>query len=561
LRGPLRREGWTGPGRYLLLSGALFLLVAPRLWTDAWLGDFWVHLPAVKELAARPFHPLHPLFGTQQPYAFLSPYAWLLGIAARLSRLQPMQILILQGFVNLALLLAALYAFVATWLGRRTAAVYALLFLLLLWGRDPWVFSSFFHLRSLVFVFPYPSTFAAAVALGSLAAAPHALAAGRKAWAALAVPVLAILWIVHPINAVFLCAGLLACLLEERPRLGRWAALALIVGASVALAFGWPLFPMRQLWFAETDLVHQGNDAMYADALPRIAPALLGLPWLIVRLRRDPRDRLALLALLLAAFIAYGAAAGAWSYGRLLSHLVLVLQVALADACAALEERLDGLRGGSVLRHLVAPSLAALLLAASWSRAVRPTLDEAGRGDPRWLSFLEKEVGRDDVVLTDLESCWYVPSFSGKVVAYGMRLPFVPDHDQRRAAIARFFERGVAPAERLEIIDRYEVAYVLLTKSELADWPALLAELRLIGQVVYSSAQHELLRVRPERGGATNGGQVSNCSISCRSTRGGSGRKPPRPAGRSRLEVRGLAGRFPVYLRLRTSVPGSKEAR
>jgi alpha-1,6-mannosyltransferase len=492
----LRPQWWQGPGRYLLLSGALFLLVVPRLWTDAWLGDFWVHLPAVKELAARPLHPRHPLFGTEQPYAFLSPYAWVLGVAARLSQLRPMEILILQGFVNLALLLAALYAFVATWLGRRAAAVYALLFLLLLWGRDPWVFSSVFHLRSLVFVFPYPSTLAAAVALGSLAAAPRALASGGKAWAALAVPVLAILWIVHPINAVFLCAGLLVCLLNARPPLHRWAALALIVGTSLVLAFCWPLFPMRELWFAETDLVHQGNDAMYAGALPRIAPALLGLPWLLVRLKRDPRDRLALLALILAALVAYGAA-GAWSYGRLLSHLVLLLQVALADACAVLEERLAALRGGRTRQELLAPSLAALLLAASWSSAVRPTLAEAGRGDPRWLSFLESQVGRDDVVLTDLETCWYVPSFSGKVVAFGMRLPFAPDHDERRAAVARFFERGVAPAERLEIIGRYEVAYVLLTKSELADWRALLAELRLIGQVVYSSPGHELLRLRP----------------------------------------------------------------
>jgi alpha-1,6-mannosyltransferase len=485
-------------GRYLLLCGALFLLIAQRSWTDAWLGDFWVHLPALKELAARPFHPRNPLFGGDRPYAFLSPYAWMLGLASRLGHLRPIEVLFLQGLVNLALLLSALHAFVTTWLGRRAAAVYALLFMLFLWGRDPWLFSGFFHLRSLSFVFPYPSTFAAGLALACLAAFPAALAAGSRAWAVLGVAVLALLWIIHPINALFLCIGLLVCSVTAPPPRQR-VSLALAVGASVALAFCWPLFPVWQLWFAEREVVDLGNDTMYGDALPRVAPALVGLPWLLLRLRRTPRDRLAWLGLTLALLVACGGALRLWSYGRLISHVVLVLQVALADACAALEERLARLRRGAVLRHLLAPSLAALLIAGAWPAAVRPILEEAGRGDPLWLGFLEQQVGADDVVLTDLETCWYVPSFSGRVVAYPMRLPFVPDHDARVGAVGRFFERGVPQAERLELIERFGVAYVLLAKARFADWWTLLAELQPLGRVVYSSPEYELLRVDSQR--------------------------------------------------------------
>lgn len=496
----MRLAWWNGPGRYLLLSGALFLLVLHHSWTDAWLGDFWVHVPAVEELAARPSQPRNPLFGDDHPYAFLSPYALLLGLASRLSRLGSIEVVVLQGLVNLTLLLAALYAFVATWLGRRAAAFYALLFMLFLWGRDPWVYSSFFNLRSLAFVLPYPSAFAAALALGGLAMFPRIAGSGSRAWVSLAIPLLAILWIVHPVNALFLCAGLVACCLEvPRPR-RQVAALALAAAASLALAFAWPLYPVRQLWFGEAATVHAGNDVMYHDLFSRIAPALLGAPWLLVRLRRNARDPLALLALCLALLVACGGALGQWSYGRLISHVVLMLQVALADACAALEERLGRLRAGAILRHLLAPSIAAILVAGSWSVALRPTLEEAWRGDPLWLSFLQNQVGRDDVVLTDLETCWYVPSFSGKVVAFPMRLPFVPDHDERQRAVTRFFERGVPQVERLDILQRYGVAYLLVPKGHFADWPALLAELRPFGRVVYSSPEHELLRVTGRAG-------------------------------------------------------------
>jgi hypothetical protein len=269
----------------------------------------------------------------------------------------------------------------------------------------------------------------------------------------------------------------------------------LAVGASVALAFCWPLFPVRDLWFAEREVVDLGNDTMYGDAIPRVAPALLGLPWLLARLRHSPRDRLAWLGLILALLIAFGGTLRLWSYGRLISHVVLVLQLALADACAALEERMARLRRGSVLRHLLAPGLAGLLIAGAWPAAVRPILEEAGRGDPLWLGFLEQQVGADDVVLTDLDTCWYVPSFGGRVVAYPMRLPFVPDHDARVGAVRRFFERGVPQAERLDLIERFGVAYVLLAKQRFVDWQALLAELQPLGRSVYSSPQYELLRL------------------------------------------------------------------
>jgi hypothetical protein len=88
-----------------------------------------------------------------------------------------------------------------------------------------------------------------------------------------------------------------------------------------------------------------------------------------------------------------------------------------------------------------------------------------------------------------------VPAFHGKVVAYPMKIPFVPDHDQRLAAVKRFFEPDVSAVERREIVQRYGVKYELCPKGHFEDWPQRLRAMQELGGSVYSSEDYELLRV------------------------------------------------------------------
>jgi alpha-1,6-mannosyltransferase len=503
---------WRAEGRYLVLGGALFGLLAAHSWTNAWAGDFWIYVATVSELAARPLHPSNPLLGNEYPFAFLSPYTLGLGLVAKATSLGAFDVLVLQGLVNLVLLLGALYFFTATWLRRPAAAFYALLFVLFLWGRDPWLFSSFFHLKSLSLVLPYPSTFAAALALGGLAAFPWVARTRRPVAIGLGVVLGAVLSIVHPVNALFFWMGV-AVYAVGLPRPGRTlGAVALAFSASVALALAWPLFPVKDLWFGQIGQVHAGNAEMYDSPLPRVAPALLGVPWLLWRLRRNPRDPLALLAVALGLAVAYGGLFGRWSYGRLLSHAVLLCQIGLADALAAFEERLLTRPMGARLRPLLAPGTAVLLLALSWSPVVRPVLLEAGRGEADWLGFLRREIDRDDVVLTDLDNGWHVPAFHGRVVAYPMPLPFVPDQADRVEAVERFFTRETPREEREAILDRYGVAYILVPKGA-PPHRAEPAQMRSFGHLAFENERYELLRrlaasgaQPPKRGRGSGGG-------------------------------------------------------
>jgi hypothetical protein len=458
------------------------------------VGDFWIYVATVGELAARPFHPANPLFAEPWAFAFVSPYAVGLGLLARLTGAPAVDVLAAQGLANLVLFGAALYAFVSTWTKRPAAAFYALLFTLFLWGRDPWLFSGIFHLRSLSYVLPYPSTFAAAVALGALAAFPRVDGAPVK-WLPLVVPVSALLFAVHPVTAMFLWVGLGASFLRAPRPLGHWALLGLAAAGSFGLAMAWPLVPMRALWFGQLGRVHEGNDSMYDDPLARIAPALLAVPWLLLRLRRDRRDPLALCALGLAVLVAYGGLSGQWSYGRLLSQVVLMLHVALGDAFAAAEERLGRLQRGAGLRLVVAPVVGVLLVAGSWPVVGAIVRESRHPGDRRWLRFLEERVGRDEVVLTDLDTCWYVPAFRGRVVAYPMQLPFVPDHAERVAAVERFFAPEATEAERRALLARYRVQWVLVPKHHFPERPELPAAIGALGATAHTGPEYDLVRV------------------------------------------------------------------
>jgi hypothetical protein len=477
--------------RYAVLGAAIAVLLGARSRSAAWIGDFWIYAATVGELAVRPLEPLNPLLGSGYAFAFHSPYALALGFVARISGAAPVDVLVAQGMVNLALLAAALFAFVVTWVRRPSAAFYALLFVVFLWGREPWSFSGFLHLRSLAYVLPYPSTFAAAAALGTLAAFAR-LAETPKAWVPLCVGAGALLFAVHPVTALFLWVGLLAWSLGAPRTRVHWMLFAAAAAASFGLALAWPLVPMRELWFGQLARVHEGNDSMYDGPLARIAPALLGLPVLVLRLRRDRRDPLSIATVLLGLLVVYGGVAGAWTYGRLIAPAVLLLQVALADALAGAEVLL---RDRPWPRRLLPAAVAGLLVAGSWTVVGEVAREARHPGDRLWLRFLREHVGRDDVVMTDRDTCWYVPAFAGRVVAYPMHLPFVPDHDQRLAAVGRFFEPGVPESERRALLDRYRVRYVLLPKHHFPDRPELRAELQPLGATVYADVEYELVRV------------------------------------------------------------------
>src|SRR4029450_2707563 len=326
--------------RYLIVSSILLVLMTSQTLNQQWSTDFWEHSAVVRALAAHLLHPDHPLLPVDATHPYFSPYTVAVGALARLLDIGPIGALSIAAVVNLILFLIAFWLFVGRLEASRIAPFYALVFVLLLWGVHPWRWSGFLNLNSLGFGLPYPSMFATAVALLSLWALLVYLEDGKLIWLLGATIGGGRVLLTHPITAVAAGIGATALVVGRLDRRSQriipWLLAA--AGATVLLALVWPYYRVLDL-LSQSAVFTGSHVAMYDLVLLRILPALLGLPVIIQRMRQDRRDPLALMLIGGAAVYAWGGLSGNLTYGRIISFVVLVLQIALGAYFASVERR------------------------------------------------------------------------------------------------------------------------------------------------------------------------------------------------------------------------------
>ena len=496
-----RRYGW--------LAGSLFGAMALRTINQYWAGDFLEHAAVIRELARHPWAPGHPLFAIQAPHPFFTPYTVGVALIARAFQLHPVTVLSVMGMVNLAAFLVSFYLLTSTLLSRH-AAFFGLIFTLLLWGRSPWQHSGFLHLNVMGFVLPYPSTFAMWMTLFILYAQLRYNEAGASKWAVLVVIGAPIVLLSHPITAIVLAAGLVTFSLEsalsQPGRLIRWGTVVAV--ASLVAAALWPFYPWFQLIATGSETYAQPNLKMYEGVLPRVWPALLGVPLVVRRLRKQKFDRLSLFVIALCLLYGLGAILGNGPLGRVLAALVLGLHLVLADALADIESglqlavsrttRLSLYAGAAVLA-----GVALLNATSALVRAIpRGLLPRSIADDPRLertldlYRFVPRYVGEDDVVLADLNVGRYLPALAGKVVAFIDPEAFVPDHDTRRMAVHRFFLGDISTDERRTLVDTYHAAWVVIDLKSNSLTAAVLTSIEQLGSVVHDDGRIRVFRLK-----------------------------------------------------------------
>ena len=448
---------------WIVATGA-FMLCAAYVWRGAFSSDFWEHAAVVRELAVRPLAPQHPLLRVDAPHAYVSPYLLAVGLAARLTHASPITILAISGLLNLVLLVLVFRRLLVRLLPNgEAAAPYALLLVIFLWGKDPWMWSGFLHVGMLGYDVAYPSTAGAVAMLLGFSLLLDAVQRGGS-WPYPAISLLvAVCLVTHPPTALVFVAGLPVLLVSQagrdliRPAVRLGAAIL----AGVAAALLWPYFPVRELFTSQPPEFHAWSAVFYQDVLPKLWPVALALPVLVVRGRRNLRDPLLLLAVLFLSLYAAGAATGAFGLGRTIAWFAIVVQIALAGHLAALELRLPRER-----RWLV-PGGTLLVLAALFA-VNRPPLPRLVKDDPPlWpkLRAVLTPVRSGEVVLADSPTSYPVPALTGgRVVAWRHPVYWVPDQRDRRAAQDRFFT-PIADAERRAILRRYQVQWILLNRQ------------------------------------------------------------------------------------------------
>lgn len=466
-----------------------------------WGNDFWEHSAVVRELTTHVLHPKHPQLLIDAPHAFYSPYAVIVALLGRVLHRDAVATLSIAGLLNLGLLFLGIKLFVSSMVSKQyrdATAFYTLLLTLFWWGSDPWFWSGFFHIRALGYVLPYPSTFAGALTLIACGLNGIRIGTKRQLWV---IPIFFIsvtVLISHPTTFLFLSVGLISQSFTDRgPVLSQSLLVGGLLGLSLLAVAFWPYFPVWSLLSdVSTHMRDMDSKVMYQQVVSRIWPSLLAVPLIIINIKSGWRRPVVLMVLVLSGIYAFGAISGKYSYGRVISYIVLLFHVVISEYLSKLESKIYKSYPPSFRQRLIAPAgvmvLALLLSFMPFLRVFGHAVLGQQSSYNSYL-FLSKFTKQYDVVLSDIETSWVVPTFGGKVVASLHPLSFVPDHDVRRADLDRFFSGETAFFERQQIVQKYRANYLLLSKSAVAPWNELKRSFMTQGQVMFESDDFVLI--------------------------------------------------------------------
>jgi hypothetical protein len=488
------------PRSYLVVAGVLVAALIVQTLNRQWSGDWYLHAATVRELAAHPFSPHHPLVLTHDPDPDLSPYLLALGLVVRFTHLDAVWVMALAGFVNLLAFLAVLPIFVSGFTKQRQAATWTLVFALVLWGFDPWRWSGYLNLNSIGFGLPYPSMAATVLVLVMLILLQHWCQHPSRGLAILIGVIAATMALIHPPTALMGVVGGGAILVSERRRLHVGEIAQLVIGGLVALVLValWPLYPFFSL-FGHSGVYDAENAGIYHSVLPRLILLLLTAPALWLRWKRNPTDALVLFVIGgMTVFIA-GEVFGHSSFGRTLPLTALAAQIALADLVservAAGDRRVGEIAGTIAALGLL---LSAPVLPRFVPRVALPS-SVASRSDLKATTdgwgFLDVIPSDDVVAVQRQEARVAEPAFGGRTVSPGYPAAFVNDQKQRRQDELEIFATTDA-TERTRLLDQYRVRWLLLN-TRFADDPDNQAIMSL-GDVVHRDPRYTLVRLHSD---------------------------------------------------------------
>ncbi|WP_399001749.1 hypothetical protein [Streptomyces sp. CBMA152] len=468
---------------YLVLGGLFWVVVSAAAWRVPMCCDFGTHAAVVERLRADLLHPAHPMAdlpGAGSPY--YSPYSVVQGLFARLTELPGRVVVRLWGPLNLLVLITGLGRFTRLFSRRPWAPVFALAFSVVLWGTDVTWWSGFLGLLSMTGNLSYPSTFAIGLTFHIWALTGRMTAAERSSptaarsagparpleYAALGV-LTGVVVLVHPITSIGAVLGMAGLAVARRGARHRAAAArwALTGAAALVVAASWPYCDIFTL-VGDTgiDSMHR---VLYENLIGRYwLIVLLGVPALLLRLRRDRRDPLTPMTVLFLLVVLYGWVSGHYTYGRLLALAPVPAQVALAVELARP-------RPWSTARRVLAPLAAAgACLGFFWAQAgaLAPGLGVRGvERPPRWDTYgwAARHIPPGSTVLAD---DYYVvrslPGYGPFLVAPVWPDPALaePERVRRKMDVSTYLAPSTSRATRAGIARRYGVQWLLLTAAE-----------------------------------------------------------------------------------------------
>jgi hypothetical protein len=490
---------------YFWLSLCVFLFEIIYLISGIHGKDFWEHAAVINALSENPVDPEHPIINADLPHAFFSPYSVFIGFIGHYTQLSPFVLLTAAGIINLVLLLIAIRFFINSLFetNQQKIAFYFILLQLFAWGPMAWRYSSFYHIKTLHFVLPYPSTFAFILSLFSIGLFIRRKQASgplRYSITAICILVNTIVLLTHPTTAIFLFTFVAALVLVNKSDIKpliHWGEMVLVILLPFLIAGFWYYYPFWDLILVQSkgSQFHADSLTFYKRLFIRLLPLWIGIPLLWQKNRVFPANAFVLSFMFLLAVYLYGYFTRQYGYGRLIFFLALILHLLIVNWFT---------NNTILLSHkkLIISSVFAFLVILfpifhlSFDHEI--LLFNHNPQPYQELETIEKLTQDSSVFLTDMKTTLLLPSFGMKVTASVYPSYWINDNEQRKKDIETYFGNKISNKKRKDIIRKYKINYILVNKS-LGLVSRESSQFSYgISSIAYSGNYFDLLRIKPK---------------------------------------------------------------
>jgi hypothetical protein len=488
------------PRVYWLLAALLLAYVAACTGhrDNIWGADAWEHHRVFKALAEDLWHPGNPTYAIDTPSARYSPYAVFWASVCRATGLDPYHALSLAGTVNTGLLLLGV-PFLLARFGEARSSAAVLAVMVFLYGGIPGTTNSY-ALADLPW---HEVNFSAASFAWGLILLGTFRGCLRREWGLASVPIMVLLTALtvldHPMTGSWAQAGLwlfaLAAPAGERRR--GVATLLAIEVLALMLCLAWPWYDFRAAMTRKIPLALVPIGVQVLMSTQWCVPAVgLGVVALTLRDRAAVRTFLiggylsylaGLLVFLMPSWVPMVTAVSRFPMpGLIFMHMSLGIFAHEAGLFrpgswpGRLRDLLRGERGETaqaacevvLAQALVYFAIPEVVTALRGPHLLRPYLAEMMGKENKQLNLLPRfrwlleGVGPRDVVLSDDHTMFCVPSVSGRMVHSFHPEIFVSDGEEKAQArdVERFFAPGGDDRERIDVIRRHHVRWIILNR-------------------------------------------------------------------------------------------------
>ncbi|MBD3261838.1 MAG: hypothetical protein GF334_09275, partial [Candidatus Altiarchaeales archaeon] len=495
---------------YLLISVSILLLCL-FIWFGGhfpfqYWNDFGEHMADIKELSRNPLNPKHPFFITESQTIRYTPYALAGGLFMWFTEVDVINAYWIMSASNLILFFTGIYFFSKKYFKDTRSPVYTLLVLLFFW-YSAYSYPNDWHINALILNAGYPSFFVFGLCIWSFYFALSYLKQEKNTYLLALFLTTSIIFLTHMLTFLFFFTStvFLALVIKANHKKKAFIITAMIFG--VLFSFLWPYYSLKD--FLISGLLESQSSLKTVELGGRTI--LIDQVFLFIQPFVFPQNMLLLgfgvvlgfynsIKLFLAKkhvwffsgflifFIPYLLPQFGVIYIPYWERFMFFWVFYLMLACTHFFVENDLLNpylwakksriilkefDGETIRYFSQNTNDLILLFVLISFILGFVLQLSTilifykpDFDLHELQFLESHVGDYDIVLSDRNISWFIPLYSGKTVGYSRPSRyFMSDMKERNFDVDYFFSNKCTEHERREIIERYNVSFILLNKD------------------------------------------------------------------------------------------------